>query len=243
MTDFPPGVFERAMEHISTASVRQAVNPNYRKEKQVNLISFYDTETTGFTRKVARDHGTQPHLVQLAVILANKDTGEELASLDVVVSPRGWEIPQKLTEIHGISQAYAKAVGISEITVTELFFQLVKNSTIVAHNSTFDKEIIAIAMARYRNEGERRAWDQADHYCTMLQSRNVYGEGKLAAALKRATGRTLENAHSAMPDARACMDLYFAMNPIGAPVLRQPVSVAPPPSMPPMAPLPTQRTI
>lgn len=52
----------------------------------MNTILFYDTETTGLPDwKSPSESETQPHLVQLAAILANADTRQVISTLDLII--------------------------------------------------------------------------------------------------------------------------------------------------------------
>ncbi len=86
----------------------------------------------------------------------------------------------------------------------------------VAHNTTFDNRIIRIALKRYMPDLiPDEVWKNRDlYYCTLFNSKKIMGGRSghtLAEALLHFTGKTLENAHSALPDARACMDIYFSI--------------------------------
>ncbi|GAA0567714.1 3'-5' exonuclease [Halomonas salifodinae] len=186
-------------------------------------ILFFDTETTGLPDwKVPSDSEHQPHLVQLAAILADADSRQELATLDLVIAPDGWEIPDEVAEIHGITTEHAAAVGVSESTAVNLLFELWAGHRRVAHNRTFDQRILRIAAKRYLSEGDVEAWADKDAFDdTMLLAKPImelppkgkYGwkSPKLSEAYEHFIGKPLENAHSAMADARACMEVYWAL--------------------------------
>lgn len=186
-------------------------------------VLFYDTETTGLPDwKVPSDSEHQPHLVQLAAILADADTQREIASLDLIIKPAGWEIPDEVAEIHGITTEHAKAVGVDESLAVSLFLELWNGAHRVAHNRTFDQRIIRIATKRYCDEATIERWaDKDSHDCTMLLAKPImqllpkgrYGfkSPKLEEAYTHFTGKPLENAHSAMADTRACMAVYWAL--------------------------------
>lgn len=186
-------------------------------------IWFYDTETTGMPDwTVPSDSDTQPHLVQLAGILCNAETREVISTMDVIIKPNGWIIPQETIDVHGISQEFAEANGIDELEAVQQFLAMVEGANRVAHNRTFDQRIIRIAMKRYGlSEQALEAWAEKDnHECTMLKAKPIMqlpGKGKafknptLAEAFKHFTGEELQGAHTAMGDAKGCMAVYWAM--------------------------------
>ena len=190
----------------------------------MNLVFGYDTETTGLPAwKKPSEDKCQPHLVQLAGILADADTQKELCALDLIIKPNGWTIPDEVAEIHGITTEMAHDVGIDETLAVQTMLQLQQGATRIAHNRTFDQRIIRIALKRYEFPEETiEAWANKDnHVCTMLIAKPImqlpprgkYGfkPPKLEEAYKHFTGKDLENAHTAMADARACLETYFSI--------------------------------
>lgn len=196
-------------------------------------ILFFDTETTGLPEwKIPSGDEKQPHLVQLGAILCDSKTEEIIKELDVIVKPEDWAIPQEMTDIHGISHQQALKKGISEYEAVHSLLSMwgctVPDlddcifSKRAAHNKTFDQRIIRIALKRYFSEKVQERWAWKDDFtCTMWGSRticNIPNEGKkgikppnLGEAYKFFIGEELVDAHSALPDTKACMEIYFAM--------------------------------
>jgi len=192
-------------------------------------IIFHDTETTGLPNwKIPSDDESQPHMVQLGAIVADSETRKVIDRLDVIIKPDEWEISQEMTDIHGISQEQAMAEGIPERDAVNMFLklwgiELVNPALRVAHNRTFDQRIIRIALKRYEYGQEiLDKWaGKEDYFCTMLKSKpimemlpkNRYGfkNPKLEEAYEFFTGKKLENAHTAMADSEACMEIYWGL--------------------------------
>lgn len=183
-----------------------------------NLIFFNDTETTGLPDwKTPSGGDSQPHIVQIAAILAHNETGDVQSVFEAIIRPDGWEIPPEMTEIHGISQEMALDVGVDEKTAVQTFLEMRADWPRVAHNRTFDQRIIRIALKRYFSEADQEKWaTKDDYFCTMNVSKR-YGSptAKLSDAYAHFMGATLEDAHSALADAKACMDVFFAMRELG----------------------------
>ena len=191
----------------------------------MSIIVPYDTETTGLPDwKTPSGGDNQPHIVQLAALLVDEDTRKIADSMDVIVKPDGWVIPEDMTAIHGITQEQAMDEGIPESVALDTFLDMCGKHDLLAHNRTFDKRIIRIATKRYTNEDVIDAWhniDKEQHACTMLMSNKIMKlkqEGSnrpkyptLEEAYKYFTGKELEGAHNAMVDAKACMEIYFIM--------------------------------
>jgi DNA polymerase-3 subunit epsilon len=177
------------------------------------LIFIFDTETTGLpVWKEPSDSESQPHLVQLAAVLVDPATKNVIQSMDVIIKPDGWIIPDDVAAIHGITTEKALAVGIPEKLALEMFLAMRGNAERVAFNKTFDQRIIRIAAKRYLDEAAQDKWAvKEDHHCAMRMAREDIGgkQPKLIDAYRHYTGKELVDAHSAMADTKACMDVYF----------------------------------
>ena len=191
------------------------------------MILFYDTETTGLPNFRERsDHESQPHIVQLAMLLCDDD-GTEREAHNVIVRPDGWEISEEVTAIHGISQERARAEGIREADAAALFVIARAQSDLrVAHNESFDARIMRIAMLR---AGFVRPFvdllENLPAYCTcriatpivnLPPSERMAAKGmmrpkppKLTECIGHFFQEELPGAHDAMVDVRACARVYF----------------------------------
>ncbi len=177
-------------------------------------ILFFDTETTGLPDwKQPSEDECQPHMVQLAAIKVDSETHEIKQSLDIIIKPNGWVIPDETIEVHGITNEYANDVGIPEKMALEIFLAMhssCKNR--IAYNTTFDNRIVRIATKRYSDEIVIDNWKSGPYECAMILSQKVIGGKriKLIDAFKHFTGHKLTDAHNAMADTKACADVYFA---------------------------------
>ena len=69
--------------------------------KTPNLALVYDFETSGLPLfSEPSDHPNQPHVVQVGAQLVNMDTRIVVQSLDVIVRPVGWTIPDEVAQVH-----------------------------------------------------------------------------------------------------------------------------------------------
>ncbi len=189
--------------------------------KKLNTALFYDTETTGLPDwKSPSDSDSQPHIVQLAALLVNVDTRETIASMDVIIKPDGWTISEEVSETHGITTEHALNVGIPEQLALDMFLAIWNGCNRVSHNRTFDQRIIRIAAKRFKSEEIIDAWgEKENHQCSMLMAKPImelpgkrgFKNPNLAEAYEFFTALEIENAHTALADTKACMDIYFAM--------------------------------
>jgi DNA polymerase-3 subunit epsilon len=182
----------------------------------MTLEIVFDTETTGIPDwKAPSEAEHQPHIVQLAAQQFESETGKIIQTIDVIIKPNGWVIPAEVSEIHGITTEYASDVGISEKLAVEMFLDLWGGRLRVAHNTTFDNRILRIATKRYCSEAVSEAWHTGDYFCTMINARKVMPISKnptLGEAYKHFMSKDFEDAHSALPDAQACREVYLALN-------------------------------
>lgn len=192
------------------------------------LKLFYDTETTGLPDfKAPSDAPHQPHLVQLAAQLVDMRTRQVVHSLELIVQPNGWEIPDEVAKIHGITDAYARAVGVPEHFAIDALLTLWNRHLRIAHNEAFDARMIRIALKRYFGEKLADEWKAGAAECTCNLATPIVNlpptEKMVRAGLtkaKRATlqeahvlllGHEFDGAHSAMNDVNACKAVYFAL--------------------------------
>lgn len=182
------------------------------------MILFFDTETTGKCEfKLPPEHPSQPHIVQLAAVLFD-DNRIERASLNVIVSPDGFDIPKEASDIHGITTEIAIGCGVPLVSAMFLFSKLCGIAgEIVAHNIDFDYLMVQAECARL---GKPCRMTEVARFCTMKASTDIcklpgnYGKykwPKLEEAYRHFTGKELEGAHDALADVRGCAAVYFAM--------------------------------
>ena len=202
----------------------------------MKLALFYDTETTGMPDfKAPSEAAHQPHIVQLAALLVDLDTRQTIQSMDVIVRPHGWTIPDEVAAVHGITTEHAADVGIPERLAVEMFMDLWNNRNRVAHNEQFDARILRIALMRHQGnifhspsgKSVPDIWKEGRAECTARMATPIcalpptdkmkavgrfhHKTPNLGEAYRHFTGNDLQNAHSAMADVLACRDVYFAI--------------------------------
>ncbi len=182
------------------------------KSYDKNHIIFYDTETTGLPEWKKPSGGEdQPHIVQLGALLVEAKTREVVSTLDVIIKPVDWTISQEMTDIHGITDEYAREVGVDESQAVAMFIDMRKDFLRVAHNRTFDKRVIRIATKRYFSDEVQERWhDKEGHDCTMFR-KGYKSYVKLSDRSEEILGYPLEDGHKAIIDATRCMEIYWGM--------------------------------
>lgn len=185
------------------------------------MLLFYDTETTGLPDwKQPSESPHQPHIVQIAAALVDPDTLAIVSSVDLIVRPDGWYIPEETADVHGITTEYAQAAGIPEHVALDIFLALHERAQArVAFNAQFDDRIIRIAHFRFRSETEAEVFKAAPSVCAMRAANKVCALGKfptLSQAHEALTGEPLVMAHTAMADVHGCIRVYRALRDRGA---------------------------
>ena len=198
---------------------------------------FLDTETTGLPiwSEPSESPG-QPHMVQLAAKLVNLDTREVVKSMDVIVKPDGWVIPDDVIAVHGITNERAAADGIPEREAVLQFLamvaELAPDEEAIGHNESFDKRIVRMAAKRYLDPGTPETqvlpserWKAVKSFCTCWKARPhtklpKNKLPKLTEAYQHFTGKPMEGAHSAGGDVDGCIAVFFAIRDAEAPVLQ-----------------------
>ena len=187
---------------------------------------FFDTETTGkwdFKAKKKYKDDNQPKLVQIAAILLD-DNLVELSSVNLIVHPTKWIIPEEAANIHGISQEKALKFGVSLSTVIDTFLQMVEVSDkVVAHNSEYDVNIIRHA-CHTLGEEDSDPFAGKQVWCTMKAAVPVvkvlhanprhdkdYKYPKLEECVRYFFDREISGAHDALVDVRECIAVYKAL--------------------------------
>lgn len=194
-------------------------------------ILFYDQESTGLIEyKLPSSDPSQPYITQIAAELCVEKTGETLGAINMIILPEGWEIPQELQVMTGITMERAFEFGVPIKTALAAFIDLWMNSDIrCGHNESFDARLTRIALMRdsqFSGEVVGDApfadyWKTSPAYCTQANSTKIVnaarpaGEKKKTASLieayKHFTGQDLVGAHNAQVDIMACKAVYYSL--------------------------------
>lgn len=189
----------------------------------MSLTLYYDTETQDMLNFKERSaHESQPHIVQIAGLLYCDQLKRVVQSIDLTIMAEGWEIPESVADIHGITTELSKSIGISEIAAIDAFLVLAEKADVIkAHNKKFDYRIVRTSCIRYAGEISTENWANYDHQCTLEATRKYLEpinkqrddmgfekiSGSLGSIYEHLFNKPLENAHTAMADAKACMEV------------------------------------
>lgn len=194
-------------------------------------ILFYDCESTGLVKygQPSTDPD-QPRVTQLAAELCIEATGETIAEMNHFILPNGWTIPDEVALLNGLTTELALIKGVPIETVLPEFIGLWQQSGMRSgHNESFDMRLLRIELVRapmYVNQlvaGVPFAdfWKAGPAYCTQGNSTKIVNAGRPAGDKKKTakldeayahfTGETLNGAHDAQVDVRACKAVYYGI--------------------------------
>ncbi len=134
---------------------------------------IFDTETTGLPRDKNMPANLEaknwPDLVSLSWKVY--EDGACKSTNSFIIQPDGWIIPQEATRIHGISQEAAMA-GVPLSKAMDAFCKdLAICSVVIAHNLSFDKQVVLNAL-RWRLGKKTVDWSPLADVCTGILSTN-----------------------------------------------------------------------
>jgi DNA polymerase-3 subunit alpha len=140
-------------------------------------VVIFDTETTGLPKKrqsAEQEPDCWPDIVSFSwSVFIN---GAKTSQSTHLIKPENWTIPIESTKIHGITHEHATTHGESLRTVmdkfkTELHDVASPSVRVVAHNLTFDKNVLFNAWKWRLHEEPINFWT-CDETCTMLKSQD-----------------------------------------------------------------------
>ncbi len=189
------------------------------------MYLVFDVETNGLPKKYGQpqeDINNWPRITQLAHILYDKD-GEILNEACDLIKPDSWTIPTTQFFIdNNMSTEKCEKEGIP---IEEALNKLMHNeqfcSTLIAHNSSFDKPIIGAELLRVGCDGLAAIWKQQHTFCTMKSTVKFvdakYSNGrsgkwpKLQELHQKLFNCNFEGAHDALDDVRATGKCFFKL--------------------------------
>jgi DNA polymerase-3 subunit epsilon len=157
-------------------------------------LCFFDIESTGLN--VVRDR-----IVQIAIIKYPKNGGEP-EELEMMINP-GIPISEEAMNVHGITPKMLSNKP-SFHQVADQLLKFIGNSDLAGYNSNrFDVPMLMEEFSRVGIELDmtRRRTIDVQRIFYKMEPRT------LSAALKYYTGKRIENAHDALADVRATIDV------------------------------------
>lgn len=163
-----------------------------------NIVAF-DLETTGLNTQT-------DHIIQIGLVKFNKSTYEELGHIMFYIKPESdFSIDPYAQEKHGISKDFVIENGVLLRDVWGEISEFIGDYDILSYNgNSFDVPMLYNNLKRYNLE-----FDFVSHkyYDSMIVERKRI-QYKLSETYKRYTGKELEDAHDALADVRATVQVF-----------------------------------
>jgi DNA polymerase III subunit epsilon len=191
--------------------------------------AILDTETSGLPRyNLPADDPAQPHVAAVALILVDEQFKVE-REYEVLIKPDGWEMEPGAMAVNGLTMERLNDSGIPIMEALPVYTDAIdEGRTIVAHNCRFDTKCMRGELRRAKIDDR---FDRTKTICTMqgcvgvvkappsnsmmAGGRKTFKMPKLAEAYRHFFKREIVGAHSALVDARACLDIFRKLNEIG----------------------------
>lgn len=185
------------------------------------MYLFFDTETTGLPKRwdvPVTEVDNWPRLVQLAWIMCDDD-GTVKESRDVIVRPEGFEIPESVSNLHGITTAIANEKGKPLVEVMEEFAAKIDEaSLLVGHNISFDECIVGAEFERLRMmttlflKPKCCTMKGSKEYCQLpAKNGNGFKSPRLSELHQVLFGTGFDNAHNALADVEATARCFWEL--------------------------------
>lgn len=165
-----------------------------------------DCETTGLPKNRTIKLDLQPEVIEFAAALVNLKTGKVLKSYQTLIKPLkplsdtpAFGDKKTITAITGITnEMLAKAPSFKDIS-KEIFTMIQKAPVVIAHNLSFDSEMLDIEAERLKY---KLCWPRK--ICTVENSVNYKGYRLNLTKLHfELFGKEFEGAHRAQGDVEA----------------------------------------
>jgi DNA polymerase III epsilon subunit-like protein len=187
---------------------------NFQWHQEYAMKSLiFDTETTGFPLFKERSADPrQPGLLELAWILYDHELQESIDEFDSLVVCEK-PIEPSAFAVHGLTTEMCADGAPLDFTCEQFMRAVREADRIVAHNLSFDKRIMRIQFASC--EIDPKLFMDRQSFCTMLTATPImklksewgYKWPTLQEAYRHFIDRSGFEAHRAMADARACLEI------------------------------------
>lgn len=168
-------------------------------------IVGFDLETTGLDTQ-------NDHILQLGLIRFDSETFEELDSLSWYIKPKyDFTIAPEAQEKTGLTKEFILENGVFLSDIWEQAVEFIGTDDMLSYNGNhFDVPMLHYNLLRYGLSFDFANRKFYDSY-TIERKRNSM---KLADVYKRYTGLELEDAHEALADVRALVQIFKHQNEI-----------------------------
>jgi len=177
-------------------------------------LLFVDTETTGLPLKWGRpvtEVDNWPRVIEVGAVAINTED-RVISKVGFLIQPKGFEIPEAATKVHGISTEMAMTDGVEpEKGFAWLHSAMVEADHIAGHNIRFDMDCLGAEFHRLEFEQP-----QVPRICTMFGTKHLFGKWpKLSELHYKAFKLEFQDAHRALADITATARCFFRFVEVG----------------------------
>lgn len=175
----------------------------------MDLVTAFDTETTGLIDNRVIKIVRQPHVIEFYGCMVDIDSGEISSEIDLLIRPPSErDLTEEITTITGITWPMVEDKPLFHEVSDQIFKFIEESKCVVAHNLSFDMEMVEIEAERI---GRKILWPRRK-ICTVEQT--VYVKGfrlNLSSLYEMLFGEKFTGAHRAKVDVaamvRCCLEL------------------------------------
>ena len=179
---------------------------------------IFDIETSGLPLKRKADGGNpydNARIVSICWMIVDKETKNIVRQEYFIVKPENFVIPQRVINIHGISNEYANRYGKPiEFVLSRMQEALSEVDTIVAFNIDFDFNVARSEIARLEKPEFLADFESKKRLCCMKMAKEHLKSKtyvNLSKTYKLLIGYDMQNAHQAVSDVSCCYAIYKKM--------------------------------
>lgn len=170
-------------------------------------VTIFDTETTGLIENRSVKIDRQPSVIEFYGAVVNLRTGKVKRELEVLIKPPQ-PVSEEITKITTITNEMLKDREPFSASAGAIFKFLSSGKLVIAHNASFDKEMIDIEAERLKHE---MRWPRL--LCTVEQSLHFKGfRMSLSALYEHLFDEKFVGAHRAKADVaaliRCCVEMH-----------------------------------
>ena len=130
------------------------------------IVTIFDTETTGLFSSALVEDKNKPELIEFMAVKMDLDTGTKIKEYEFLCKPQR-KISAESVKITGITDELVKDQEPFAFYVTDIRDALENTDAVIAHNLSYDKEMMDTEMARC---GMKLKWPRLDRKSTRLNS-------------------------------------------------------------------------
>lgn len=170
------------------------------------IVTIYDCETTGLFYSGLIDDDRKPELIEFFAVKVDLETGTKIKEYEFFCRPKR-AVTDETTKITGITQAMVEDEKPFANYIPSVREALEDTSAVIAHNASYDKEMIDTEMGRC---GMKLKWPRI--ICTVEETICIRGYRLTLTELhKELMGAPFEGAHRARQDVEALLSCVMKL--------------------------------